>query len=100
VNKNKIHCLSASDLRLLWSASDRTLAGHVSLAACGDRLLVQTQAGELLLIDARADRLSIMSRLSLFTEEVSIYAHPALVGDRLYVRDPSHLFCISLTTGA
>lgn len=100
VNKNKIHCLSATDLRLLWSASDRTLAGHVSLAACGDRLLAQTQAGELLLIDARADRLSIVSRLSLFTEEVSLYAHPALVGDRLYVRGPSHLFCLSLTTGA
>ncbi|MFO0819437.1 MAG: PQQ-binding-like beta-propeller repeat protein [Pirellulales bacterium] len=98
VHKNKIHCLSATDLKLLWSAADRSLAGHVSLAASGDRVLAQTQAGELLLIDARADRLSILSRLSLFSDEVSLYAHPALVGDRLYVRGPNHLVCIRLPT--
>jgi outer membrane protein assembly factor BamB/ABC-type phosphate/phosphonate transport system substrate-binding protein len=97
VSKNKIHCLSAADLRVLWTAADRCLAGHVSLIASADRLLAQTQAGELLLIDARADRLSILSRLAMFAADESSYAHPALVGDRLYVRGPGHLFCLSLT---
>lgn len=97
VHRNKIHCLSATDLKLLWSDADRALAGHVSFIAAGDRLLALTQAGELLLLDARADRLTILSRLSLFDEEVSLYAHPALAGDCLYIRGPNHLFCIRLT---
>lgn len=96
VYKHKVFCFAAADLRLLWTATDRTLQGHVSLIASRDRVLMLTQTGELVLIDALADRLSILSRLPLFDEEVSIYAHPALVGDLLYVRGPGHLFCVNL----
>ncbi len=96
VNKNKVFCFAANDLRLLWSATDRSLQGHVSLIASQDRVLLQTQKGELVLLDAKADKLSILSRLPLFEEEVSIYTHPVLVGEHLYIRGPGHLFCLRL----
>ena len=96
-HKNKLHCLSAENLQPLWTAADRTFAGHTSLIAGGDRVLLLTQAGELLLIDTRADQLSIVSRLKLFDDEVSLYAHPAVVGDQIFVRGPSSLLCIRLT---
>ncbi len=50
----------------------------------------------MLLIDAKADRLAILARLPLFEENVSIYTHPALVGDRRFVRGPQYLFGIDL----
>lgn len=96
VVKRKVFCFSATDLKLLWSAADRSLQGHVSLIASNDRVLLQTQGGELILIDAKADHLSILSRLPLFDEETSIYTHPVLVGEHLFVRGPGHLFCLSL----
>lgn len=95
---NKVFCFAADDLRLLWSATDRALKGHVSLIASAERVLALTQAGELLLLDAKSDDLVILSRLMLFEESVSIYSHPALVGQQLFVRGPQHLFCIDLTS--
>ena len=50
------------------------------------RVLVVTLAGELILLDAQADRCAILSRLKVFEDDVEVYAHPALVGTRLYVR--------------
>lgn len=94
---SKLFCFSADDLTPLWTANDRSIPGHVSLIASDDRALMLTQAGELVLIDARADGLKVLSRLPLFKDEVSLYAHPVLVGDRHYVRGPGHLLCLKLT---
>ncbi len=99
VYKNKVLCFSAGDLKLLWSATDRSLQGHVSLIASKDRVLMQTQGGELILLDAKADQLSILSRLPLFEEDITLYTHPVLVGEHLYIRGPGHLFCLCLRQG-
>jgi hypothetical protein len=38
----------------------------------------------------------VLSRLMLFEESVSIYSHPAVVGNRLFVRGPQYLVCMEL----
>jgi outer membrane protein assembly factor BamB len=92
----KVFGFAADDLRLLWRATDRAFTGHVSLIASPNRVLALTQAGELLILDGQADKLVVLSRLPLFDESVSLYTHPALVGNRLFVRGPQYLFCIDL----
>jgi outer membrane protein assembly factor BamB len=98
VHDGKVVCLEAATLRLLWSAFDRSLKGHVSLIAADDRILLQTQSGELLVIDAQADELVVMSRSLPFRRAVSTYAHPAIAGDAIFVRGPGKLLCLPLET--
>jgi len=49
------------------------------------------------LLDARADSLTILARLQVLPPGQSTYAHPAVVGGRIIVRGPRRLECIALT---
>ena len=97
VHEGRVFCLEAATLKPVWSAFDRSLKGHASLIAADDRVLLQTQQGELVLIDALGDTLSILSRSLPFRREVSTYAHPAVAGDAIFVRGPGKLICLPLT---
>jgi len=83
-------------LRPVWTFEDNALATHASLFAAGDRLLALTYHGELLLLDATAPSCDILARFRLAPEDAELYAHPALVGGRLYVRDISQVVCYAL----
>ncbi len=93
----QLYCLSLKDgLMPIWTAEDESFLDYATILATDERLLVTSQAGELLLIDATADQPKILSRLKLFADENGVYSHPALVGDRLYVRSSSAVVCLPL----
>ena len=96
VHRGKIHCLAAADLTPLWTQADRSLKGHASIIATADRVLLLTAAGELILLDAAADRFAPLARHKLFAREVSLHAHPAVADRSIYVRGPGSLLCVSL----
>lgn len=96
VNRGKAYCLDAADLAPVWTQADRALKGHVSLVASADRVLALTAAGELILLDARADRFEPLGRQRLFERDVTLYAHPALADRAIYVRGPRNLLCVAL----
>jgi outer membrane protein assembly factor BamB len=85
-------------LKQLWFRDDAALGDHASLVADDERVLVITLAGELILLDARADTCRILSRLRLFDHDVEVYSHPALAGTRLFVRGSSSVICVDLGT--
>ncbi|MBN1419183.1 MAG: PQQ-binding-like beta-propeller repeat protein, partial [Planctomycetes bacterium] len=90
-------CLDlAGGLRTLWLEDDRAFADYASLIGAGDRVLATSVRGELILIDARADRFACISRVKVFGEDSDVYAHPALAGKRLYLRDAESIICIAL----
>ena len=61
------------------------------------RLLVWTQSGDLLLLDAAANEFKPLRLLRPFGDrKVDSMSHPAIVGDRLYIRGPSELACFEL----
>lgn len=94
---SQLYCLSLKDgLKELWTASDEAFFDYATILASDERLLITSQTGELLLIDAQADELKILSRLKLFEDENGVYSHPALVGDRLYVRSSGEVVCLPL----
>lgn len=98
--KGKVHCLATPDLSPVWTKFDRSLAGHVSLIASPERVLAFTEKGEIVLIDPQGDALAVRGRLQLLPPGQSTYAHPAVVGDRIFVRGPRALVCVALTAAA
>jgi outer membrane protein assembly factor BamB/ABC-type phosphate/phosphonate transport system substrate-binding protein len=93
-----LYCLDIrNDLKAVWHADLESLGEHASFIADNDRVLVLTFGGELLLLDAHADTCSIISRMRLFDDDVELYSHPALVGQRLYARGGSSVVCVDLS---
>ncbi len=92
-----LYCLDLTNgLRPLWKGKDKAFREYATLIASPDRLLVTTLNGELLLIDALADELKILDRVQLIPDEEGLYSHPALVGNRLYLRGSSEVLCLPL----
>ena len=94
-----LYCLDArSGLAPVWHSDQEALGDHVSFIADDERVLVITLAGELILLDARANQCAVLSRLRLFEDDVELYAHPALVGTRLFARAGPRVVCVDLGT--
>ncbi len=92
-----LYCLDLSNgLKELWRMRDPALSDYASLIASNDHLLVVAD-GELLLLPSHGSK-KIVSRMKLFEQPQQLYSHPALVGNRLFLRGKSQLLCIELTT--
>jgi outer membrane protein assembly factor BamB/ABC-type phosphate/phosphonate transport system substrate-binding protein len=97
----RLYCLDAArGLKTLWIDEETALGDFAPLVAAGERLLAVGRGGELLLIDAAAEELRIVSRLSLDGDAaergVEHLTFPAIVGSRLYVRLDRELICLEL----
>ena len=90
-----LFCLDLeSGLEEKWRLRDHAIGEYAAIIASPDRLLVIGK-GELLLMAADGEK-RIVSRQRVFDQGVSLYSHPALVGDRLYIRGESTIRCIRL----
>ncbi len=78
--------------KILWS-EERFGAG--SILRSGDRLLVLTEDGELLLAEASPDRFKPLARSRILDGVVRAY--PAAAGGRLFARGPKKLVAVELT---
>jgi len=94
-----LHCLDArQNLKRVWQLKDDKIGDYASFIADGERVLVISLGGELILLDARADHCEVISRLRVFEDDVEVYSHPVLVGNRLYIRGGSSIACVDLAT--
>jgi outer membrane protein assembly factor BamB len=92
-----LYCLDISKrLAARWNGEDDALAGYACAIASDRRVLVVTNHGELLLVDAEADRFTIVSRLRVFPADSEVLSHPAIVGNRIYLRDMTRIVCVDL----
>jgi hypothetical protein len=70
--------------------------GNAASFIAGDgRVLGATADGELILLKV-AGRPTVVSRLRIAPDDSGGYAHPALAGGRLFLRDRTHLLCLVL----
>ena len=93
----RLFCLDLSDsLKALWTGSDDAFSDYASLVGSPTRVLVTTIHGELLLIDAQSHDYQLIDRCQLFSDDSGVYAHPAVVGTRLYVRGSTSIRCVDL----
>lgn len=88
-------CVDLKTGRQLWSEPGFGLGrkDYASTIVAGDRLLVLTEDGQLLLLKADPAKYSEVARLQVCG---STWSHPALAEGRLYVRDGRQLFCVEL----
>ena len=101
---NDLYCLDASNghLKELWLGEDEALGEYAAIIASRTHLLIIGRGGELLLVDATADSFKIVSRLKPFSQgseesnNAQHYAHPALVGTKLYIRNEHEIVCLEL----
>ena len=89
--QGRLMCASAEDGRLLWRQSG--FGQHASLIRSGGRLLVLSEAGELVLVDADADEYSELWRLKVCGRT---WVHHAAANGRLYVRDGGGIKCLGM----
>ena len=82
--------------RMVWEGADAAFAGYASLIADDRRLLVLSQDGTLLLVDALADEYRPLGRLELFPGDSGVYSHPAIAGGRLFARGSGEIVCLNL----
>jgi outer membrane protein assembly factor BamB len=93
-----LFCLDLNEnLNTLYAAKDDpAFNNHATLIAGNDRILALSVEGELVLLQASRTSFTPISRLRLF-KNAEVWSHPALVGDRLYVRSVTEVYCILLS---
>ncbi|AMV30208.1 outer membrane biogenesis protein BamB [Gemmata sp. SH-PL17] len=95
---NRLYCLSLKDgLKELYDESTTAFSGYCAAVATDSRVLVVPRSGELILLDATTDEYTELGRLAAFgKDEKGVYAHPAFVGTRVYVRGNNSVRCLEL----
>jgi len=92
-----LFCLDLGrDLKTLYGViEDAAFKHHAAFIAGNNRVLALSVEGELVLLQASRNSFTPISRLRLF-KDAEVWSHPALVGDRLYVRSMTEVCCILL----
>jgi outer membrane protein assembly factor BamB len=92
-----LHCLDLGDsLHTLYSTdAEGAFNDYAALIAGNGRILAVTVKGELVLLKAAREVFTPISRLRLF-DDAEVWSHPALIGNRLYIRSMKEICCFLL----
>lgn len=90
-----VSCIALKDGEHKWN-SPGGLGQYVSIVGAGDKLLVLTTKGRLMLVAADSSGYKELGRTHVTDKPV--WAHLALAANRIYVRDKAHLACFELPT--
>lgn len=92
---NSLYCLDlAAGLKPVWIGDAKTFHHYTSLIASDRRLLATGIHGELLLIDPSAGEFQVQSQFNVTDDDSGVFSHPAMVGNRLYIRTSTDLRCL------
>jgi len=94
----RVVCLDrAAGLASVWQSDASPFDGYTSFIAGDGRALAMTQSGWLVLFDLAAKKPRELGRAHLFPEQADeerdVWGHPALVNNRLYVRNMLGISC-------
>jgi outer membrane protein assembly factor BamB len=91
----KLFCLDAETLTPVWTLSEPGLGEYASFLSDGkSRILALGDNGILALFDTASSK--PLSVLRVCEENAHLLAHPAIVGNRLYLRLGQRLVCLTL----
>lgn len=93
-----LYCLDLNrGLKELSRKRDKVLGDYAAMIADDAHLLVFGD-GEILLVDATQDDCPIVARQKFSDTKVDVFSHPALVGDKLFLRSGEIVYCWSLAS--
>ncbi len=92
-----LHCLDLTDsLNTLYTSDGGgAFNDYAALIAGNGHVLATTVKGELILLKAAREAFTPVASLRLF-EDTEVWSHPALVGNRLYIRSMKEICCFLL----
>jgi outer membrane protein assembly factor BamB len=94
----EMFCVRLSDMKTLWQKADDMFYDHSNVMGGPDRVLVWTMSGDLLLLDATVEKYRTVSHFRPFAgDKIDSMAHPAFVGDRIYLRSENEVAGYSLS---
>ncbi len=88
-------CIDVNDGSLKWK-DGRYGKGQVLLLADSDLLLVVSEKGDLLLLDAKSDSQSELARLKALAGKT--WNHPVVIDNHLFLRNAAEAVCYELPT--
>jgi outer membrane protein assembly factor BamB len=88
-------CISLEDGKRQWKGG-RYEKGQAILLADSDLILVVSERGELVLLQATPDKLKQLAKIPAM--QAKTWNHPVVVGNRLYLRNPEEAICYELAT--
>ena len=87
-------------LKTLWETDEDALCDYCTTIAGNGHVLVTTQSGKLYLLKVDKRQFNCVAKLDLFDdvplEDRDVWSHPALVGNRFYVRNMLAVYCFLL----
>jgi outer membrane protein assembly factor BamB len=89
-NRGQFFAIDIASGRTLWTTPGRE-GENASIIATGELLLLSTTNAELIVARADADRFAEIKRYS--TAESAVWAHPAVFGNTILVKDVDKLIC-------
>jgi outer membrane protein assembly factor BamB len=89
-NRGQFFAIDVASGRTLWTTPGRE-GENASIIASGELLLLSTTNAELIVARAGADRFSEVKRYP--TAESAVWAHPAVSGNAILVKDLDKLIC-------
>lgn len=87
-DRGRLFCLDAATGRLIWLGPPRT-AEYATLLAAGPYVVVLLSSGELRVLDASADRYTVVARHQI--TDTDCWSYPVLLPDGLLVKDHDSL---------
>jgi hypothetical protein len=88
------------NLATVWGELNDFFYDHVNLIAGNNRLLAWTTSGDLLLISTEGKTYQQLAHIRPFGKrEVESMSHPAIMKNRIYLRDSQELKCLTWKSG-
>ena len=90
-------CLDlASQLKTVWAELDDFYYDHTNIIAGKNRVLIWNTSGDLLLLPVDSNEYKVLAHLRPFGDrDVESMSHPAILKDRIYLRDSQELKCLT-----
>ena len=93
----ELFCLDVQKgLKTVWAEPNDFFFDHTNIIAGKNRILIWTTGGDLLLVAADSAGYKQLAHIRPFGErEVESMSHPAILKDRIYLRDSQELKCLT-----
>ncbi|WP_395740511.1 PhnD/SsuA/transferrin family substrate-binding protein [Prosthecobacter sp.] len=93
----QLQCLDAQTLKPLWNLEDRDFGTYASIISDGlGRTLTLSDKGCLMLHDVNGPKAKKLGHLHVCESNIHVLSHPAIVGNRLYLRLGQQVVCMLL----
>lgn len=92
-DSGNVWCAELTTGKILWSRKGGEGRGSASLTYADGKLYIRYSDGWVALVDATADKYTLLSEFKVPNGKNNTWAHPVVSGGKLYIRELDTLYC-------